>query len=270
HKSVQMILQLVLLLRMSLGLAQDVGSLRIMNGKPAGENQFPYQVGLLSYFENRMDTANLCGGAILNKRWILTAAHCLQEPNNTLSKVVVQVGSLEAPGDDEILVNKSNTIVHRKYDPRTVFNDIALIRLPKDLTFNDTIKPVKLPSAKKSYLGQMAIVAGWGITENQEQSKTLQYVQVPIISNKMCGRQWNKLVKGKRKKAVPNTFICIDSTKGLPCRGDSGSPLVLNDGTNTIVGIVSHGYDFECKIKVPDISMRVSSFLKWIQQETGG
>ncbi|XP_017122071.1 brachyurin [Drosophila elegans] len=265
-----MILQLGLIVQFSLGLAQAIGSLRIMNGTAAKARQLPYQVGLLCYFEGAIDEPNLCGGAILSAKWILTTAHCLQDPHAKLSKVLVHVGSVENFPGDEIVVNRSHTTVHSKFDRKTVINDVALIRLPKKLTFNRNIQPVKLPSVKRTYAGRMAIISGWGLTSKHQPSSVLQYIRVPIIANKECERQWNKQLKGKGRKVVPASFICIDSRAGLPCRGDSGGPMVLDDGSKTLVGIVSHGFDGACRLKVPDISTRVSSHLKWIKYYTGG
>nr|XP_016934811.1 chymotrypsin B [Drosophila suzukii] len=265
-----MILQLVLIVQFSLGLGQEIGSLRIMNGTAAKVKQLPYQVGLLCYFEGSMDEPNLCGGTILSGHWIVTAAHCLQDPKSKLSKLLVNVGSLHSFEDKEIVLNRSHTIVHRKFDRKTVTNDIALIKLPKKLIFGKNIQAAKLPSTKKTYEGRKAIISGWGITTTQQPSRVLQYIRVPIISNKECERQWNKQLNGTGRKVVPSSFICIDSTKGLPCRGDSGGPMVLDDGSKTLVGIVSHGFDSECKLKLPDISTRVSSHLKWINYYTGG
>lgn len=71
-----------LLLNKSLGVGQ--GHLRIVNGTAAKPKQFPYQVGLQSYFSNPVDEYSSCGGTIISKRWILTAAHCLQEPKLSL------------------------------------------------------------------------------------------------------------------------------------------------------------------------------------------
>ncbi|EDW50661.1 chymotrypsin [Drosophila sechellia] len=265
-----MILQLALIVQFSLGFGQETGSLRIMNGTAAKAKQLPYQVGLVCYFEGSKDEPNMCGGTILSNRWIITAAHCLQDPKSNLWKVLIHVGKVKSFDDKEIVVNRSYTIVHKKFDRKTVTNDIALIKLPKKLTFNKYIQPARLPSAKKTYTGRKAIISGWGLTTKQLPSQVLQYIRAPIISNKECERQWNKQLGGKSKKVVHNSFICIDSKKGLPCRGDSGGPMVLDDGTRTLVGIVSHGFDGECKLKLPDISTRVSAYLKWIKYYSGG
>ncbi|XP_001353838.4 brachyurin [Drosophila pseudoobscura] len=272
HKSVKMILQLFvcLIAQLSLSFGQEMGYLRIMNGTTARDKQFPYQVGLLCYFDDSKDEPNLCGGTIISKRWILTAAHCLQEPRSELRKVIIYVGSLEVDESKPFVVKKSATIVHKGFNRKIVANDIGLIKLPKDLTFNDRIQPAIFPDLGKTYEGKMAIISGWGLTSKQQASSVLQYIRAPIITNEECEKQWNKQLKGKRRKLVLDSFICIDSRAGLPCRGDSGGPLVLDDGSRTLVGIVSHGYDAKCQVKLPDVLTRVSSFLDWIAEQTGG
>ncbi|XP_020809040.1 chymotrypsin-2 [Drosophila serrata] len=263
-----MILQLVLLLQVGLGFGQEIGSLRIMNGTKAKVNQFPYQVGLLSFFKEFMNEPSLCGGAILNEFFILTAAHCLQEPKAKLSKVLVQVGSLDPPGDEKaITVKASNTRVHENFNRQTVENDLGLIKLPRMLKFNRFRQPVKLPkNSMRKYTGRPAVVTGWGVTNTLGPSRFLQYLNVTIISNKECQRQWTKGLNGTgKRKDIYSSYVCIDSKVGLPCQGDSGGPLVLADGSRTLVGVISHGYDMGCMIKVPDVSTRVSHFLKWIE-----
>jgi len=43
---------------------------RITNGIPADPCQFPWQVALI------IDNAYFCGGSLISKNWVLTAAHC--------------------------------------------------------------------------------------------------------------------------------------------------------------------------------------------------
>ncbi|TDG53404.1 hypothetical protein AWZ03_000219 [Drosophila navojoa] len=263
---------LCLLFSSSLVLGQ--GHPRITNGKPAWQKLLPYQVWLECTFKESEDPF-YCGGTIISKRWILTAAHCLQLSDHEFKNVLVFAGIVNTTDDDEpgrveILVDKQDTIVHADYDELLATNDIALIHLPKDLQFSAYIQLAKLPNRKRpsTYEGRKALVSGWGRMANQEPAEILQYLQVKIIPNILCELLWNKVLVAE-KKIILDSFLCVDTQRGMPCVGDSGGPLVLDDGSNVLVGVVSHGYDSKCKRPVPDVFMRVSSFLDWIEQRTG-
>ena len=44
---------------------------RVLGGNDAVSKQFPHQISL------RRDHSHVCGGSIINHRYILTAAHCV-------------------------------------------------------------------------------------------------------------------------------------------------------------------------------------------------
>ena len=56
---------------------------RVFNGKDAHPHEFPWHVALL------LKNKYACGGAIIDKRWVLTAAHCVEDESDVnLYKII--------------------------------------------------------------------------------------------------------------------------------------------------------------------------------------
>lgn len=51
---------------------------------------------------------------------------------------------------------------HRSFDPRTLYNDIALLTLESPVQYSRSVRPICLPSINKAYSGTWGVVSGWG------------------------------------------------------------------------------------------------------------
>lgn len=110
---------------------------RIVNGETAEAGAWSWTVSL----DLRQD---LCGGAILSASWIITAAHCLE--NILVSDVIVYAGSNHVWSGTQIK-SASYFVVHPNYDPNTMVNDIALIKLISPLDVRSSnLGTICLPS----------------------------------------------------------------------------------------------------------------------------
>jgi len=113
--------------------------------------------------------------------------------------------------------------------------------------------------------GDMTRVLGWGaIRENGPSSDQLLRVDVPIISNAECSRNYGGGITGN--------MICAGYEQGGKdsCQGDSGGPLVItHDGQYYQAGVVSFGNGC-AQAGYPGVYARVEKYIDWINGYIGG
>ncbi|KYB26592.1 Transmembrane protease serine 9-like Protein [Tribolium castaneum] len=215
---------------------------KVSGGKVADLGQFPW-MALLGYRQKGLNyTQFLCAGSIITDHYILTAAHCINL-DRRLELVLVRLGEHDLLADkDCFTINNYTTCapphvdftiqevtVHKQYNTRTIQNDIALIKVRRQIRFTEYIKPICLPFERhlelKDLAKQKLTISGWGKTNaaNLGGSTTLQYTSVSVWNHTAC------------KKSVPpevqpiqSTQICANGpAKEDACKGDSGGPLFL-------------------------------------------
>lgn len=238
-------------------------NVKIMGGSQALIADFPYQVFLISGNEQ-------CGGSIINKKWVITAAHCTKNSDGTSilpSQMSVKAG---ANNPYNVLDGKtysvSQVIVHQGFNDVTLLNDIALLKIADSINFPNAV-PIKLVTSEDVANGAiipgvMSWVTGWGLTQVSPDvlPRSLQKVQLPIVSNSQAGTVWN---------SIPSTDIMAGFLNGNKdaCSGDSGGPMVVTIyGEYKLAGIVSWGSP---NCNTYGAYTRVSDFETWISTNTG-
>ena len=157
----------------------------VVGGEETEANEYPWQVGLVS----RNGRIPWCGGSLISKRHVLTAAHC------TYGKSPSQIGVLVGEHDTSDSVADIRTVIvitnHPEYSPNNLVNDISIITLSSYITITRTISPICLPwspwTTTKSYAGDVATLTGWGkVSGGGPLSPTLQEADITVASNGDC------------------------------------------------------------------------------------
>merc|ERR1712013_782226 len=220
-------------------------SARIVGGKEVNPKfKLPYQV-LVSPC-NSNGGCMMCGGTILNKRYVVTAAHCLYDGSNQLTvkggaKFRVMVGEHdhckhnEAGGKSYVLASAVHK--HPKFDPNvSPDNDIAILKLSKDLT--KAYEPLTFVNQP----GQCGLKEG--------------IVNILKSTDKKC--------EDFMGNSTSTTQMCAWAKGTDACQGDSGGPLtVAENGKYVLLGVTSYGSG--CATERPGIYARVQGFLPWIK-----
>lgn len=53
-------------------------------------------------------------------------------------------------------------VIHEEWDMLYIKNDIGLIRVERDIVFNEIVKPVRLTKKNINSKGTLVLFAGWG------------------------------------------------------------------------------------------------------------
>ncbi|XP_020802541.1 trypsin alpha-like [Drosophila serrata] len=199
---------------------------RIVGGYDTSITTFPWQISL------QRNGGHSCGGSIYSSYIIVTAAHCLQSVSASSLKVRAGSSYWNSGGT---LVNVAAFRNHEGYNPSTMVNDIAVIRLSSSLGFTSSIKAIGLANYNPAN-GALATVSGWGTQSSGSSSipSQLQYVNLSIVSQSQCA----SATYGYGSQ-IKSTMICAYANGKDSCQGDSGGPLVSGA---VLVGVVSWGY----------------------------
>ena len=238
---------------------------RIVGGAVIKPHSLPYQAFVLA-------GGYMCGATILNKRYVLTAMHCIYTPDgkkHDIKGVRVMVGEhniCDGVNEGGQNLKVAAYIANPDYKAGGVDHDIGILKLAEDIKLGAKVKPACLPTDKKKmYTGMDAVVSGYGnqvgyqpgqIVKNKI-SCNLKSTTVKVLSNKDDKCLWLTGFEDPR-------IICGFKKGTDSCQGDSGGPLMVKEGgKHTVVGVVSWGIG--CAGDTPGIYARVTNYLDWIK-----
>jgi hypothetical protein len=251
-------------------------SASIVGGSPIAITSAPWQVLLVDFDPGfwpgqiGQDYFAFCGGSIINQLWIVTAAHCVDNPN-AWQYLRIAAGVTTKNGiASNTFVDVVDVLVHEQWNSQTSENDVALLELatPLDLS-GSSRRAIDLPTSVGGSWpssGTSAFITGWGTTSYQGSSSnallgaTVQVLASPGSSS--CGFYGGSYAS--------SSMLCAGVTGGGidTCQGDSGGPLAIQVGGRwTLGGITSWGNGCASP-GFPGLYTRVTSYLDWISSRS--
>ncbi|CAL8126065.1 unnamed protein product [Orchesella dallaii] len=244
---------------------QDV---KIVGGVLSKQHCWPWVAAIVRVSKTKAPKI-VCGSSIISKKYLLTAAHCVEYMEQVgVDNFRVVLGTNDINEDDTFQMEVASVIIHPRFDEKTLANDIGLVELTSSLEFSQSILPICVtPQIGVPFLNQSAIVAGWGSTSFGGSTTTMQMqIMVDVISNTECQTHY------VNETEITKTMMCARRTNKDSCQGDSGGPLFLlkEDSTASYIqiGIVSFGKGC-ADSKYPGIYTRLSRFTRWIRSVVG-
>ena len=254
---------------------------RIFGGRAAQEGAWPWQVSLhtaaqLDGTDEGFFQSQFCGGSLIARQWVLTAAHCVVGEDGRAvapDSLMVRSGAVDLNRGDVRAV--ARVIAHEAYDPVVIDNDIALLQLAQPITQSSgPVGAITVATDPGALPNGPAVVVGWGMMEEEKFPINLMETDIDIVANDTCNQGMaeqtkrdmgsfllgmgatNRIPRDALEQAfsilvqnlgpsLTDNMICagVPSGERTSCNGDSGGPLMVRDpsGQWVQVGIVSWG-----------------------------
>jgi secreted trypsin-like serine protease len=166
---------------------------RIILGSPVRPGTYPFQV--LVNVRKKNGSIYMCGGSLIgDSTWVLTAAHCVYDADDSLIpawQFSISAGSVIYRQGN--IISATEVRAFPSYNPSNHDGDFALIRLrtqPRAVSFGAI---ALLDAADENELTKADVpvtVIGWGKLETEKTSNRLMEGHARLVDRKQCNQNY--------------------------------------------------------------------------------
>ncbi|XP_047112422.1 trypsin 3A1-like [Schistocerca piceifrons] len=245
---------------------------RIVGGTNVSIELVPWQVSV------QIGDKHFCGGSIISKSWVLTAAHCIRMYYSY--RIRAGTANLRTGRLYDVIEKK----IHERYNMLAYDCDVAILKIRGEFRLGKKAKvcarpgrvrlePISKHMEKRAKphvsavalqanvaAGASVMVSGWGaMVEGASTTNFLRATTVQVVSLSECRSCYFS-------EALTSNMVCAAVPSGGKdaCQGDSGGPLVHG---KKLVGVVSFGKGC-ARPYYPGVYADVVSLRSWITENT--
>jgi hypothetical protein len=242
----------VSLVMMALLLVVAIPASAVTYGEP-DEDGHPY-VGLALFFDQAGEYMWRCSGTLLSPTVFMTAGHCTVDTTSAKVMFDADLNELEYPYPDcaSYICYEGSTQSHPNYDdawpefPKTYDVGVVVLQTPVYMGTYGQLPELGALDDLDTQRGHQDLVlrtVGYGLqsVKPEEQADKIRYTSTSLLINLR-----SHLTDGNNLHTSNNPGKG-HGTSGGSCFGDSGGPVFYPEDSDTVVGIVSFGMNWNCK-----------------------